>query len=190
MKILLVTAAIASGIASCNSKKPSPETGPAIVKDTATATAAADTSHPDIEKKEPELGGIGELNLGTTHTKVVELLGEPSSKSKAEEWGADGLMHQDWMYKNKGITLNMSSGKDITRQDVNSITITSPCDLKTNKNIGIGSSYTDVITAYEKDIDKAASTKDAVIVGSIYGGIFFDFLKDKVVKIFVGAGAE
>lgn len=190
MKILLLSASIVLTIVSCNSKKPTPETGPATIKDTTAAIATADTSHPAMEKKEPELGGIGELNLGTTHTKVVELLGEPSSKSKAEEWGADGMMHQDWVYKSKGVSLNMSSGKDITNQDVNSITITSPCNLKTNKNIGIGSSYADVVTAYEKDIDKTASTKDAVIVGSVYGGIFFDFVKDKVVKIFVGAGAE
>ena len=99
-------------------------------------------------------------------------------------------MHQDWFYNDKGITLNMSSGKDIVNQDVNSITITSPCTFRTKKNIGIGSSYNEVMAAYEKEVDKTMSTKASVITGSIYGGIFFNFVKDKVTKIFVGAGAE
>ena len=194
MRIFLSIAAIALLITSCNSKKSTKETEPAVPKDTA-AVVTPDTSNhnvkmTDVEVKEPDLGGVGELSLGLTNTKVIELLGQPKSKSKVEEWGADGLMHQDWFYNDKGITLNMSSGKDIVNQDVNSITITNPCTFRTKKNIGIGSSYNEVMAAYEKEVDKTMSTKESVITGSIYGGIFFNFVKDKVTKIFVGAGAE
>lgn len=194
MRIFLAIASIALLITSCNSKKSTNETGSVTPKDTAAAVTPDTSNHnvkmTDSEVKEPDLGGVGELNLGLTNTKIIELVGQPGSKSKAEEWGADGLMHQDWFYKDKGITLNMSSGKDITNQNVNSITIISPCNFKTKKNIGIGSSYNELMAAYEKEVDKTMSTKESVIAGSMYGGIFFNFVKDKVTKIFVGAGAE
>jgi len=120
----------------------------------------------------------------------LKLLGEPASKSKAVEWGADGLMHQDWIYKSKGITVNMDKSKEGT-QTIFSITVSSPCTFKTRKNMGIGSTYKEVMAAYEKKIDKTASDNKTITVGSVYGGIIFTFGKDdKADTFFIGAAAE
>lgn len=191
MKRILAIAGIALFIASCNSGKTNEEA--AINKDTAAVTAPDTASHnvlKDTIASEPDLGGVGDLTIGLTQTKVTELLGQPDSKDKSEEWGADGLMHQDWMYKAKGITLNMDSNKNLAEQTIFSITITSPCTYKTKKNLGIGSTYNEVMAAYEKDIDKSFTDKATITVGSVYGGIIFSFKNDKAEKIFVGAAAE
>ena len=180
---------VATVMIACNSSKTS-DKEKETAKDT-TTVAAKDTSTEKVDPvMTPPTGAIGGLSLDMSHTKVVEMVGQPDSKSKAEEWGADGLMHQDWTYKSKGITINMSSDKDLTKQVVASITVEGPATIKTEKNIGIGSLYKDVMTAYEKEVDKETSDKTVIVVGSVYGGMIFNFKNDKVEKIFIGAAAE
>ena len=140
--------------------------------------------------KETDLNHVGGLSLGMKMKEVVEKLGEPEVKSKEEEWAADGWIHQEWGYKAKGIYLNMTREKDSSAMEVFSISITSPCTFKTNKNIGIGSTYDEVMTTYAQEIDKTSSDENVVTVGSLYGGIIFEFSNKKVLKIFVGAAAE
>jgi hypothetical protein len=188
MKSTLSILVIALLIASCNSNKKE-ETKPAN-KDTV-APPSTDTAgkQANIDTAgSTSMDRIGGLSLGLVDTKLIELLGQPESKSKEVEWGADGLMHQDWTYKSKGIELNMS--RDKTTQQIFSITVSAPSNLRTPKSIGIGSSYEEVMAAYEKDIDKEASDKETVVVGSVYGGIIFNFKGGKVDRIFVGAAAE
>ena len=196
MRSLLIASVIVLIISGCNTKKPPNKVEPVTTNDT-TVVASPDTSNnkgvnnSNTDMTQQDYGGVGELTIGLSHSKVIELLGEPASKSKKEEWGADGLMHQDWLYTNKGIVLNMSSEKSQSRQEIFSITISSPCAYKTKKNVGIGSSYKDVMAAYEKDIDKSNSNTTTITVGSIYGGIIFTFGKDdKADTIFIGAAAE
>ncbi len=195
MRTSLLAAVIVLILTGCNAKKSANETKPVTTNDT-TAVTATDTSNQNADKSnsamtEQDFGGVGELTLGMSHAKVLELLGEPGSKSTNEEWGADGLMHQDWLYKSKGVALNMSGEKGQANQEIFSITISSPCAYKTKKNVGIGSSYKEVMAAYEKDIDKANSDNKTITVGSIYGGIIFTFSKDGTADtIFVGAAAE
>lgn len=193
MKIILAAAILSFLVTGCDSKKT--EEKKEIIKkdsivspptDTANTSAKRDTSSAAV----PDLGGLGELRLEMTAAKITDLLGQPDSKSKAEEWGADGMLHQDWLYKNKGITLNMYGNKKGNDQAVFSITVTSPCTLTTQKKIGIGSSYTEVMNAYEKEMDPSATDKSIITIGSVYGGIIIDFKNDKAVKLFVGAAAE
>lgn len=193
MKIILAAAILSFLVTGCDSKKT--EEKKEIIKkdsivspptDTANTSAKRDTSSAVV----PELGGLGDLHLDMTADKTTQLLGQPDSKSKAEEWGADGMLHQDWLYKSKGITLNMYNNQNAKDQAVFSITVTSPCTFKTKKNIGIGSSYTEVMNAYEKEIDPSATDKSIITIGSVYGGIIIHFKKDKAEKIFVGAAAE
>lgn len=116
----------------------------------------------------------------------------PDSRSKAIEWAADGLLHEDWGWKSSGLVLNMSSDKtniDSTLS-IYSITAIAPCFFKTKAGIGIGSSYAEVQAAYKKDIDPEATDKTQITVGSVYGRIIFSFKNDKVNKIFLGAEAE
>lgn len=193
MKLFLVTAGFAIIVASCNSGKSKDETKPEASKDTAVAVPDTTTGNTpkDTAVTEADFGGVGDLLLGLSDTKTIELLGQPESRSKAEEWGADGLMHQDWVYKTKGITLNMDDNKGKDKQTIFAITITSPCSYKTKKNMGIGSTYKEVMAAYEKDVDKSASDNKTITVGSVYGGIIFTFSKaDKADTIFIGAAAE
>jgi hypothetical protein len=189
MRYSVATLAIAIFFTSCNNKKSSEETKSA--KSDTTVVAPADTADKKVDVDVPA-GGIdqvGGLVLNLVDNQVIALLGQPDSKSKEVEWGADGLMHQDWIYQSKGLTLNMSRNK--TAQQIFSIIVSSPSDLKTPKGIGIGSTYDDVIKAYDKEINKEESTDDVVVVGSIYGGVIFNFNSSKKVdRIFLGAAAE
>jgi hypothetical protein len=135
---------------------------------------------------------FGDIKIGQPHIKTIAAIGEPDKKSKAEEWAADGQMHQDWVYTSKGLALNMSFAKGSTDTTgyVFSITANSNCAFKTRANMGIGSTYAEVQEAYKRDIDAASTTKDQITVGSIYGGIIFSFKNEKVANIFLGAVAE
>lgn len=193
MKVIFTAACFVLFFAACNSGKSKDETKQEVNKDTAVKVADSlnGSSPKDSAAGEPDLGGAGDITLGLSAVKVTELLGQPESKSKAIEWGADGLLHQDWVYKSKGITLNMNSAKAGTEQTVFSITISSPCTLTSKMNVGIGSSYNEVMAAYEKNIDRDATDNKTITVGSVYGGIIFNFNKEgKVDTVFFGAAAE
>lgn len=135
---------------------------------------------------------FGDIKIGQPHEKTVEALGQPDSKSPAVEWGADGLMHEDWIYNSKGLLLNMSYAKGVTDgpKYISSIRANEKCTFKTRAGIGIGNSYTEVQEAYKRDIDASATNQEQITVGSIYGGIIFTFKNEKVTAIFLGAAAE
>ncbi len=135
-------------------------------------------------------GTIGFLNLGTSDKEVIKNTGQPKTKSEAVIWEADRLEHQTWTYENKGIELGMIRNKE--EQQVWSIKITSPCDYKTRKSIGIGSTKSEVLNVYKDKINEEHrfGDQDIVVLGSIYDGIIFHFKNNKVVSIFIGAAAE
>jgi hypothetical protein len=139
-----------------------------------------------------DIESFGDIKIGQPHVKTIEALGQPDSKSPAVEWGADGLMHEDWTYSAKGLILNMTSAKGTSEgtRYVSSITANANCTFKTRADMGIGNSYTEVQEAYKRDIDATATDKEQITVGSIYGGIIFTFKNDKVVTAFLGAAAE
>ncbi len=147
---------------------------------------------PDATTGKIDIESFGEIKLGLGYSDVLKALGEPDTKSKAQEWGADGLMHEDWNWKDKGLVLNLSSEKssaEATRA-VFSITANAPCTFKTRAGMGIGSTAAEVQEAYKRDINPEESSKEQITVGSIYGGIIFTIKNDKVVSIFLGAAAE
>lgn len=182
MKKYLTIATIILMIISCKSGNSKDNTD----KDTLKANTI--TNYDQL--KQTDLNYIDDLSLGMTMKEVVGKLGEPETKSAEQEWGADGWIHQDWEYKAKGIFLNMAREKDSSAIEIFSISITNPCQFKTKKNIGIGSTYDEVKTTYAQVIDTTASDENVITVGSLYGGIIFEFENKKVTKIFVGAAAE
>ena len=191
MKKYLAFCTIISLLAACQSGKSTDDSKNVIHPDS--FNIPAQDSITNETNKDPvttDLDYIGELALGQGQLSILEKIGAPEKKSKTEEWGADGLFHQDWEYPSKGIILNMNSDKENGDMTVFSITISSPCQFKTKKNIGIGNTYNEVKTAYEKEIDKEASDKNIITVGSLYGGLIIEFKNEKVVKIFSGAAAE
>jgi hypothetical protein len=131
------------------------------------------------------------LNNSLSGDDVIKIWGEPESKSEAIEWGADGLVHQDWYYRSTGIELGLVRN-DENEQIVFSINLQSPCTLKTSRGIGIGSTKEEVWKAYEHEINPEENNMDLpdVVVGSVYGGIIFNFENDLVTSIFIGAAAE
>ncbi len=191
-KILLI--AILSSLLACNSKKTNDTKvseekqamdSPSTVKDTTPPTTNVPSGKIDIET-------FGAIKIGQSYTDMNKVLGQPDSKAEAIEWAADGLMHQDWTWKSKGLVLNMAYDK--TKPEgtttIHTITATAPCAYKTRAGMGIGSTYQEVEQAYKRDIDPEATDKTQITVGSVYGGIIFSFKNNKAEKIFLGAEAE
>lgn len=145
----------------------------------------------EIKPAGTDMESFGEIKLGMAHSDVLKVLGNPDIKSKPIEWGADGLMHEDWTWKKNGLVLNMTSESDTPGSLTTfSITAKTPCTFKTAGGIGIGNTAAEVQFAYKNDINKEESSNEQLTVGSIYGGILFGLKNDKVVSIFVGAAAE
>jgi hypothetical protein len=192
MKLYLCIASLAIIVAGCES---SSDNKPAIdtPKDTITATTmlADSASGNTTFSAKTDLESFGDIKLGQPVAGLIKTLGEPDNKTKAIEWEADGLMHEDWTWKSKGLIINMASEiGNATTMQVFSIKAKAPCTFKTKANIGIGNSYAEVQGAYKKDINAEESNKEQVTVGSIYGGIIFTFRNDKVEAVFLGAAAE
>lgn len=176
---------------SCNnSKKESTET-----KSDSTVVEPPSTPPPGVEMQPAgkiDIESFGDIKIGQPYLEALKALGEPGEKSKVTEWAADGLMHEDWTWKDKGLVLNMSSDKNNVSGSmvVFSINASEPCFYKTKAGIGIGSKYDELQAAYQKDINAEESSKEQVVVGSVYGGIIFTLTKGKVTNIFLGAAAE
>jgi len=128
---------------------------------------------------------IGSLRIGASDVDVLKIMGSAQTKSKATVWGADGLEHQKWNYPAKGIELGMV--RDGVLQNVDRITIKSPCGWKTKRAIGIGATEQEVRNAYKDEINPNAK---GLVAGTIYGGIIFSLNDGLVSSIFIGAAAE
>jgi hypothetical protein len=178
---------------SCNSGKKD-NAGTETKTDGMVTELPVDTVLPphDVPTGKIDIESFGDIKLGQRYSDILKTLGEPDTKSMAQEWGADGLMHEDWTWKNKGLVLNLSSEKssaEATRA-VFSITANAPCTFKTRAGMGIGSTAAEVQEAYKRDINPEESSKEQITVGSVYGGIIFTLKNDKVASIFLGAAAE
>ncbi|MCX7708413.1 MAG: hypothetical protein N2484_01040 [Clostridia bacterium] len=140
----------------------------------------------DLVKNE----SLGSLKYGLTEKELVQKLGQPEEKSKAMVWGSDGMEHQSFYYKAKGIELDMI--KDENVWSIRTINIKKPCDFKTKRNIGIGSSKEEVLKVYKEELNPENSGHDteSYIAGTVYGGIIFGFENGEVSSIFIGAAAE
>lgn len=186
---------------SCNDKKEN-NTNEAVVKDSLKTDTLAnintskalekDTLSNNTFESDNDISGkesLGELKYGLAFHEVIRIYGKPNTKTKAELWTGDGEYHQTVKYHDEGIELDLIGNSEETKK-VNMIKITNPSELKTLKNIGIGSDFNDVEEAYKDLIDKDFSNSEAIVVGSIYGGVIFSFENNKVISIFIGAMAE
>jgi hypothetical protein len=177
-------------MAACKSKTKTTDTGEKKSMDT--VITAGKNSISVTSPAKVDIENFGAIKLGQHYSVTLDAIGQPDSKSKPIEWGADGLFHEDWTWKENGLVLNMSFDKTNIDSTLSifSITAQAPCDFKTKAGLGIGSSYAEVEAAYKKDIDPEATDKTQITVGSVYGGIIFSFKDDKVNNIFLGAAAE
>jgi hypothetical protein len=152
------------------------------------ANCRADETATEAMLRAESLGG---LRLGLPEKGVLKLLGPPAKRGELVFQEADGNYVQDWHYPDKGIELLMSAGeKKSGAKTIANITASAPCTLATRKGIKIGDAESAARKAYAKHVDRETSAEHGIVVGSIYGGIIFDFTKGKVSRIFFGAAAE
>jgi hypothetical protein len=135
---------------------------------------------------------LGGLRLELPEKDVLKLLGPPTKQSALVFQAADGNYVQDWHYPQKGINLQMSAGgKKSGAKTVASITASAPCTFATKKGIRIGDAEIAARKAYAAYGDRESGNEPGIfVVGSVYGGIIFNFTAGKVSKIFFGAAAE
>jgi hypothetical protein len=139
----------------------------------------------ELEKNEK----IGKLQFGLSFEKVVDLIGEPGKKPEYVVSEADGETYKNVDYTNKGIYLSFEMKEDSTTE-LASIEIKESCEMKTTKDVGIGSSLEEVKNAYRGLINPEGSGQETLVVGTIYGGLVFNFKNNKVIRVFIGASAE
>jgi hypothetical protein len=134
---------------------------------------------------------LGRLRLELPAKDVLKLLGSPATRGELVFQEADGNYVQDWHYPDKGIELLMSAGeKKSGVKTIASITAAAPCTFATRKGIKIGNAESAARKAYAENVDRETNDPGVLVVGSIYGGIIFNFTEGKVSRIFFGAAAE
>jgi hypothetical protein len=134
---------------------------------------------------------IGDLRIDLPEKDVKKMVPCTLKRGPDQLWGADGLFHQEWVYADCGITLDMSSKKRGAPKSVASLTAIDPSTLNTKRGIHVGSTEQEVMKAYKPFWNKEESEQHVTFqAGSIYGGMIFNFKNGKVSQIFLGAGAE
>lgn len=134
---------------------------------------------------------FGGLKLDMSIQEFEPLL--PCSVEKGEPvlWAGIGEIIQEWNYQDCGVKLQLSTVDPDVPQIVSSIIVRAPSELATTRNIKIGSSEEDILTAYADFLDEDYSVPgDTLVAGSIYGGIIFTLKDNYVESMFLGAGAE
>ncbi|MEL4105292.1 hypothetical protein AAFA46_00405 [Oscillospiraceae bacterium WX1] len=171
---------------------PSPSTAVTPSVD-ATPLVSADGATPDNHDLGSKLlveDGLGGVKLGMTAPAVSSLLGQPASQSPQQEWAADGLLHQDWIYKS-GLKINFAQNPRPSGEPVvYSITAVAPCPLATARGIKLGDTKDAVLSAYAAEYNAEESSDAALVLGTVYGGIVLQLQKGVVTSIFIGASAE
>lgn len=154
----------------------------------------ASNNYAEIGWELMEKEGFGELKLGMVNTALIKLLGSPDSTTAEVFWGADGAYHSDWIYTEKGIRVGLSRiGEDSSEESLkmtDRISIYAPCELTTQRGIGINASIEEVKQAYQKAIENTELQDGYLVAGSAYGGLVFKFKNDRVEELFLGASAE
>jgi hypothetical protein len=134
---------------------------------------------------------IGKLHLGLSEKEVKQLVPAQPTRGPEELMGADGQYHQEWQYPGAGLSLGMVSEKKGGLKTIDSMTITSPSKLQTQRGIGMGSTEAEVAKTYGPFRNAEDSKEGEVFVaGSVFGGLMFNFQQGKVSRIFIGAAAE
>jgi len=136
-----------------------------------------------------EKENFGSLRLGMPLSVLLTVLGAPDEKEEAVEWGADGEIHQNYIYRNYGLKLDIIGEKDQDKK-LNMILATAPCFFKTSKGIGIGSIAEEVVKAYQEYLEPGFWNINYIVAGSVYGGIILTAEDGKISQIFFGAAAD
>lgn len=132
---------------------------------------------------------IGNLQINMTFTEAYKKLGKPERKTEPTLNQADAFEHSLAYYYDKGVLLDLI-GPDSANQKINKIIVINPSSYRTKKSIGIDSPIDSVKAEYADDINPEYSNEESIVVGSVYGGLVFEFENKKVSKYLLGAVAE
>lgn len=134
---------------------------------------------------------VGWIDSGVTVAKMLEMLGEPDKKEARLMEEATGDIYETWTWTKKGVRAQILAQSMTGKlKGVGNFTVSQPFAGKTERGVGIGSTSKEVLDVYPGLLDPMSTLNKQIIVGSVYGGIFFDIVNGRVTSIFVGAGAE
>jgi hypothetical protein len=164
-------------------------------------SAAECTAESPLERGERIMGllakeGLGPLRLRQPEKEVLAALGEPRKRSPITHIEANGLDVQEWFYPKIGLVLRLaSSAGPGGPKFVDVIYASGKCPYSTRRGIRIGSAQADVLKAYTgteepQRPDLPTPKVPRFVVGSVFGGIVFEFTREKVSAIVYGAYAE
>ncbi len=134
---------------------------------------------------------VGGLALGMPMDDVFALLGKPDSVLEPVEEAATGDIVTTHTWTVEGVRIDGAHTTGDPRVTVHRIYVSAPFAGKTLRKIGIGATEAEARSAYADAIDVDNSRPgEALIVGSLFGGVIFDFEGGRVKSVFIGAAAE
>lgn len=134
---------------------------------------------------------VGPLRVGLDAAAAIGAVACPLTKGEDAFEEATGSYVQSWMFPDCGVTLIMESDEPGGAKRVGGITIVAPSQLRTSREIGIGTPEATALAASEPFLDREMTVPGEVIVaGSPYGGLLLNLENGVVSEIFLGASAE
>ncbi|MGE4485493.1 MAG: hypothetical protein AB7C97_10335, partial [Oscillospiraceae bacterium] len=112
---------------------------------------------------------------GISPENFIDLFSQPEKKSRY-------ILFTRWYFSN-GVEIDVQENDHPSLE--NYIYISDKCDLKTDRGIGTGSTYDEVMLAYQDVINRELTNDDMIVIGAGMTGINFIIENDKVDSIFI-----
>lgn len=116
---------------------------------------------PDVVPSIANTEEFGHLRRGMPARAVVALLGEPgSTTTEPDEIRGGRFLLQNWSYPELDLELVFTGPRKRGPWTVDTIRASARCALRTSRDIGMGSTRSEVVAAYTKDFRKDADEDD------------------------------
>lgn len=139
-----------------------------------------------FDTADEEIGGW--IKLGTSGNLIKKHIDSLSISTKDSISAVNGNYQEQWGAE--GYLFYMEAEKQGAELYVVGVDVVMPSTAKTSKGIGIGATKAEVLRQYGKYVDKAFTTPDVIVAGSVYDGLIFTMKEGRVVQLFLGAAAE
>lgn len=190
MKLARLLAASALALGGCTAPAP---VAPVPPNNTGTATApTAPRPITSIDDFDYTAEFAGAVRIGGGMDDVIAEFGEPASVTDVEAMEATGEWVRTYSWESLGLSVIVAAENSEGPFAIVSLMLGEGSNLRTIRDIGVGSTRAEVEAAYRPAINLEESEDATIVVGSVYGGIMFeiDAGASRVVSIFVGAAAE
>lgn len=135
-----------------------------------------------------QTASLGTIQIGMGYEKVIELAGEPESKSEMEYWEVDAVDHIWWYYADSSLIVEFTN-MESDEFTVTVIDLVKESAFETERGIGIGSSAKEVQEAYsaEMTLSDWKDGDEQILLGEAgYGGLFFTLCEGRICAIKIG----